>query len=208
MIEEFAESEEFVLGKRTNDQGSIVFKMVHIVAIGLPVLVVWLAQPGSSKLYLEICQLWNLWKSTLQIKRKLRFHSFSVLSSLMSGIQVSREGVEPHYWSTVLVVFRLYSGLFSWHPTLMALSVSKYLTNVIPDTCDRNRQRWEISRLEIRLWLTNADKSYQYLQMTQFQLSVIPNSNQNLNSSLHNNIFMRITLLVSKVSALLKNISW
>ena len=57
MIEEFAESEEFVLEKRTNDQGSIVFKMVHIVAIGLPVLVIWLAQPGSSKLYLEICQL-------------------------------------------------------------------------------------------------------------------------------------------------------
>lgn len=57
MKEEFAESEEFVLEERTNDQGSIVFKMVHIVAIGLPVLVVWLAQPGSSKLYLENCQL-------------------------------------------------------------------------------------------------------------------------------------------------------
>lgn len=140
MVKELiAESEEFVLEKRTNDQGSIVFKMVHIVAIGLPVLVIWLAQPGSSKLYLENCQLWNLWKSTLQIKRKLRFHSFSVLSSLMSGIRVSREGVEPHYWSTVLVVFRLYSGLFSWHPTLMALSVSKYLTNVIPDTRETGR---------------------------------------------------------------------
>ena len=52
-----AESEEFVLEKRTNDQESIVFKMVHIVAIGLPVLVIWLAQPGSSKLCPEICQL-------------------------------------------------------------------------------------------------------------------------------------------------------
>ena len=52
-----AESEEFILEKRTNDQGSVVFKMVHIVAIGLPVLVIWLAQPGSSKLCLEICHL-------------------------------------------------------------------------------------------------------------------------------------------------------
>ena len=53
-------SEELVPDKRTNDQESIVFKMVHIVAIGLPVLVVWLAQPGSSKLCLEICQLLTL----------------------------------------------------------------------------------------------------------------------------------------------------
>lgn len=55
-----AETEDFVPEKRTNDRGSVVFKMVHIVAIGLPVLVVWLAQPGSSKLCLEICQLLTL----------------------------------------------------------------------------------------------------------------------------------------------------
>lgn len=52
--EVIAETEELVLEKRTNDQRSIVFEMVHIVAIGLPVLVIWLAQPGSSKLCLEI----------------------------------------------------------------------------------------------------------------------------------------------------------
>lgn len=28
---------------------SIVFNMVHIVAVGLPLLVIWLAQPGTSK---------------------------------------------------------------------------------------------------------------------------------------------------------------
>ena len=55
-----AEPEEFVAEKGTNDQGSLVCKMVHIVAIGLPVLVVWLAQPGSSKLCPEICQLLTL----------------------------------------------------------------------------------------------------------------------------------------------------
>lgn len=44
------EKDEFVSEKSTSDQGSAVFKMVHIVAIGLPFLVIWLAQPGSSKL--------------------------------------------------------------------------------------------------------------------------------------------------------------
>lgn len=52
-----AETEEFVPEKRTTDQGSIVFKMVHVVAIGLPVLVIWLAQPGSSKWCLESFQM-------------------------------------------------------------------------------------------------------------------------------------------------------
>lgn len=52
-----AETEEFVSEKRTIDQGSIVFKMVHVVAIGLPVLVIWLAQPGSSKWCLESFQI-------------------------------------------------------------------------------------------------------------------------------------------------------
>ena len=52
-----AETEEFVPEQKTSDQGSVVFKMVHIVAIGLPVLVIWLAQPGLSKLFLESCQL-------------------------------------------------------------------------------------------------------------------------------------------------------
>ena len=45
-----AEKAEFVSEKNKSDQGSVVFKMVHIVAIGLPLLVIWLAQPGSSKL--------------------------------------------------------------------------------------------------------------------------------------------------------------
>ena len=81
-----ADTKEFVLfvpEKTTNDQGSIVCKMVHIVAIGLPVLVVWLAQPGSSKLCLEICQLLN--PSALR-KHLASFSLEILLSSSMSGI--------------------------------------------------------------------------------------------------------------------------
>lgn len=83
-----AETEEFVPEKRTNDQGSIVFKMVHIVAIGLPVLVIWLAQPGSSKLYQEICQLLTLWKSTLHC-----FHRFDSVYNSLGFINVRDQGV-------------------------------------------------------------------------------------------------------------------
>ena len=30
---------------------SLLFKMVHMIALGLPVVVIWLAQPGSSKCF-------------------------------------------------------------------------------------------------------------------------------------------------------------
>ena len=36
--------------KNRNDQRSIVCNMVHFVALGLPSVVAWLAQPGSSEL--------------------------------------------------------------------------------------------------------------------------------------------------------------
>ena len=38
-----------VLDKNAGDQRSFLLKMVHIVAVGLSLLVIWLAQPGSSK---------------------------------------------------------------------------------------------------------------------------------------------------------------
>ncbi|PFX16373.1 cytochrome b561 domain-containing protein 2-like [Stylophora pistillata] len=42
------EVKEAVPDKSVGDQRSIILKMVHIVAVGLSLLVIWLAQPGSS----------------------------------------------------------------------------------------------------------------------------------------------------------------
>ena len=45
------EVKEAVPDKSVGDQRSIILKMVHIVAVGLSLLVIWLAQPGSSKFF-------------------------------------------------------------------------------------------------------------------------------------------------------------
>ena len=36
--------------KTVKSQRSLVFSMVHIIAVGLPLVVIWLAQPGTSEL--------------------------------------------------------------------------------------------------------------------------------------------------------------
>ena len=49
LIEETSGSAGHLSEQNKNAQGSTVFNMVHIIAIGLPLLVIWLAQPGTSK---------------------------------------------------------------------------------------------------------------------------------------------------------------
>ena len=51
------EKEEVLSDKNTSDQRSILLKMVHFIAVGLSLLVIWLAQPGSSKFCSKVHQL-------------------------------------------------------------------------------------------------------------------------------------------------------
>ena len=66
LIGEGSTAELQTSAKTVKSQRSVVFSMVHIIAVGLPLVVIWLAQPGTSKLSKDIPSSIKLIHSVLQ----------------------------------------------------------------------------------------------------------------------------------------------
>jgi len=63
------ENQETVLSK-ANYFTAVVCKMVHLIALGLPVVIIWIAQPGASKFISEFSssKITNLFTCKIKIE--------------------------------------------------------------------------------------------------------------------------------------------